>query len=345
MSALAPLVPLPYPDYNADRVDDDRDVEPVPEVNPVTPVRPVDSEENRPESEAPLPPTDAAVMSNTVRTLAAQHREADLANPTPTGSRMPPVSGDPLENAARIRNNLGVRGLIQSFANYDNSAARRRYDAGLNMFVRYGPPRDLGAESDPVARLRLSEYKDYIAFGVTEGVTPNRAYREAMAESIDRWLTGQGVFTPAMLRFASTDGFRFSPLTANARGALRASDVLARYDRAQTAAYLREMGALTPSDFLFYDPTGLGALALEARRDFLSFVQRILDQRRIDQRAAELQYAFDEENRIELDRLAALRQDELRRLEDAEGEINTYYGQLLQSVRQYNAGIISDGLS
>lgn len=340
MSAFQPFIDLPYPNYAAEAAAQPYEAGPVESVTPVSPVRPVEPEESRIADEYPTP-ADLSEISRAARERSeqayrnARQRRAEeqdrlLANRAPL-------------DANRIRNNQGIRELIQSFENYNNQAAVNRYNAFLGVFVRYGANYVDSGEEGAVANLRAQEnqyYEDQLA--VSDNVT--RANREGISQAIDRWFVGEGVFFPAMLNYTSSDGFRFTPLSAAARPALRAADVMSTYDRNRIANYLRELAGLTPRDFMFYDPTGLGALPLEQRRDFLRRVQETLDQERIEARAAELRYAFNQQNQIDIDLLGLEDREELERLRRDQEAINTYYGQLLASVHQYKAGIVSEAL-
>lgn len=355
MSALTPIVDVPAPNYAAEQAQQPYTPPPVEEVEAVSPVRAVESDEDRVPSEEPLipsvpPVTDAADISRAGMTHTEQEAADFLEG---TGAYPGTVSqrevDAPALDGVRILNNRGVRELISGFPRYDNAEAQRRYAARLAMFLRYNAVVGASGENSAVASLRAGENTAYAGLGMTassiaEAAEASRTRREEMAAAIERWLEGREVFTPDMLGFASEDGFRFSPLTDESRATLRAADVMASYDRNQIAAYLRETSTLTPNDFLFYDPTGLGQLALDERREFLAYVQRLLDEERIDARAAELQYELDQEEQLRVAEQDALDEQDRLALDRLRGDISSYYGQLLSSVKQYNAGIISGSL-
>lgn len=316
-----------------DELDPDR-VVPVEGVTAPVTVRGVEAPENRPPGEEIVVP-DAAEMSAASRALAE------------SGARQHENTFDPTAMAGRIRDNLAVRELILSFNNYDNAMARKSYENYLRLFVNIAPEAVETQAGDAVmAGIRSRENALYAALGfMPANLEPDTtAYRERMAIAIDGWFAGSGVFIPSMLDYSSSDGFRFTPLTAQSRAATRAADTLSSYERTRIAQYLREMARLTPNDFMFYDPTGLGALPLDQRRQFLERVDQLLDQEGIDQRAADLRYAIDENNRLRIDDLELLEEDERRRLEALEDSVNSYYAMLLASVRQYSAGVISANL-
>lgn len=336
MSALQPIVNVPYPNFPMDDELDPNRVVPVEGVTAPASVREVEAPENRPPGEEIIVP-DAAEMSAASIALSqsrARQQEDDTFDPTAM--------------ASRIRDNLSVRELILSFDNYDNAMARKSYENYLRLFVNIAPEAVETQAGDAVmADIRSRENALYAALGfMPANLEPDTtAYRERMALAIDSWFAGNGVFVPSMLDYSSSDGFRFTPLTAQSRAATRAADTLSSYERTRIAQYLREMARLTPNDFMFYDPTGLGALPLEQRRQFLERVDQLLDQEGIDQRAADLQYTLDENNRLRIDDMELLEEDERRRLEALEESINSYYAMLLASVQQYSAGVISASLA
>lgn len=334
MSAFQPYIDTSYPVYPAEEAAKPYEPGPVEAVSGAAPAQPVEPEEDRLSED-----NDAVALSNAARELA----DSRLQETAQTQNRA--STDNAALEAARIRNNLGIRELIQSFQNYNNSAALARYNNTLAMFVRYGSAAVSSGETDTVANLRAQENSAYQDLGIYYSDNVTRDNREGISQAIDRWFVGEGVFMPAMLHFTSSDGFRFTPMTGEARMALRAADVLASYERSRIAAYLREMAALTPEDFMFYDPTGLGSLGLEQRREFLARMDALLAEARIDARAAELTYAFNAENQLDLERLGLEEREEIARLDRLREEINTYYGMLRNSVRQYDADIISSSMS
>lgn len=335
-SALTPYVDLPFPNLAAEeaRLPHDPDA-PVSGVSATTRATPVESEEAR-------PPNDY-VTSPDIYELSRAARER-------TGLARTESAEDYLErtaaavDAARREDNLGIRELIRSFQDYDNAAARARYNNFLSTFARYGGGYVNVDEGNAVANLRAQEDERYMNLGISRAEADTRATREGMSGAIDRWFVGEGVFFPAMLQYNSSDGFMFTPVSSVALQALRSAEALATYERTRIAAYMREMAALTPEDFMFYDPTGLGALGLEQRREFLRRIDALLLQEQVDARAADLRYVFDERGRLVLEELG-LDDENLTRIEQLRQEINSYYGQLLFSVHNYKAGIISEGLA
>lgn len=331
MSTLQPIVDIPFPNFPMDEETAPDRVDPVPEVTATTTVRAVEAPENRVPGEEILFP-DTADLSPAGRRLAET-----AANDAASGF-------DAVANAESIRNNLGIRQLIASFDNYDNQAAQRRFARYLQLFASYAAtPAATGQNDATLAALREREDELYSALGFIPGnvSAASTPIEQRMAVAIDNWLRGSGVFLPSMLQYSSSDGFRFSPLTDASRASLRAAEALASYERTRVAQYLREMSALTPEDFVFYDPTGLGELPLQQRRQFLERMDQLLQQANIDARAADLRYAFDEEGRLRAEELGLRNEEEIRRLEVLEEVINSYYGMLAASVRQYRAGIIS----
>ncbi|MCD8349212.1 MAG: hypothetical protein LUC93_01190 [Planctomycetaceae bacterium] len=333
MSAINPIIPIPVPNIAAEDAARPHDPDaPVNAVSATGPARAVESEENRPPSEYQNAP-DAYDLSRAARAMAETSRPQEDAE----------READPLD-AVRIRDNRSIRELMQTFQNYNNSAAVSRFVSHLDGFIRYGAPYTDSGEPSVIANLRAQENAVYTSLGLSRNASRNLEVRESVAQAIDRWFAGSGVFSPEMLRYSSVDGFRFVPLSTPARATTRAAEVLSTYDRNRIAAYLREMALLTPQDFMFYDPTGLGALGLDDRRTFLAQVDELLRQQRIDARAAELRYIADEEERIRVETL----EDDDRiqtRLDELRDEINTYYGQLRYMVHQYKAGIISEALA
>lgn len=337
MSALQPVVYTSYSNYAVEEAERPYELPPVEPVEAAPPASAAESAETGYPGENAEP--DAVTLSN-----AAMNAMRNPDERARSAQRQTTAAGDVPAVAADLRNNLGIRDLLLSFAEYDNRAAAARYDSYLNMFANYGGASSVSGESDIVAGIRSQENDVYQNFGLSFSDQKTREGRERVSGAIDEWLAGTGVFSPFMLGSPSSDGFRFTPLTSASRASLRAADVLASYERTRVATYLREMSALTPRDFMFYDPTGLGALPLRQRREFLSRMDLLLQQARSDARAAELHYVFNAENAMDLDRLGLENNEEIARLERFRDEINTYYGQLLGSVRHYDAGIVSDAM-
>lgn len=341
MSASEPVVYPPFPIVTIDESAPPYETAPVEPVEAAAPARAVEGEEDRSPAET-LSGADAVAISATARTVAEAAKERSDVNVSlqATGEAF-----DPVEEAGNIRDNRGMRELLAGFADYDNSAAQARYADAFSVSATYGGAPAAADEGDGVAELRARENQVYYELGFFPAGDPDRAERGEMEKAIDEWLAGTGVFVPSMLGYPSSDGFRFAPLTEEARASLRAADVLSSYDRARIASYLREMAGLTPNDFMFYDPTGLGALPLDARREFLARVERLLEEAGAERRAAELRYSFDLQNRLELNRMDIDDEAERRRIEALEPQISGYYGALAQSLRQYSPGIISAALA
>ena len=353
MSTLVPNIYPPYPVVAAELAELPRETPPVEEVEAAGAVRAVESEEQR-TSDGALTEADALAISEMARTVAVA---AEARSDVNSSLQATADAFDPVLEGERIRNNRSIRELLASFADYDNSDAQARYASSLSVAGAYGAnsttvsattastSTSTADEGDGVEELREKENKVYYELGFYPAGDPDRAEREEMEKAVDRWLEGNGIFVPSMLAFPSSDGFRFTPLTENARAALRSADILSSYDRNRTAAYLREMAELTPNDFMFYDPTGLGALSLEERRDFLARVERLLEEAGAERRAAELQYAFDRQDRLDVNRMAIDDEAERIRIESLSEQISGYYGALMQSIRQYSAGVISSSLT
>lgn len=325
MSSFQPYIDTSYPDYAAEAAHAPYAPGPVGGVEDTASTRPVAPTEERPEAEMPVQ-NDELSLSNAAR---AMHSGATAVSSAAIGQ----VDLTTLQNT---HHNLGIRDLLQTFQTYDNQNAVNRYNHYLDMFTRYGVGGINSGENDPVANLRAQENHLYGNLGITGASGTN------VSGAVDRWLTGDGVFTPSMWGQSSSDGFTYTPLSDEAiAAALTAAEALASYERTRIAAYLRELAQLTPNDFAFSDPTGLGELALRERREFLAMMDELLTQARIDERAAELRYVFNAAGELLLEELGLVDQEELARLEQSRDQINTYYGELLASVQQYGAGIIS----
>lgn len=336
MSAIQPpfdlptpaMIPEPDPIYESN---------PVEKVEPTTPSRAAESNEQRPDDVQ----DEEVVLSAEGRTMFQEAMDARRAGTAPRDAVA--TESDILTNAS-LRNTPALRELLQSFRNYDNAQAIREYNSSLDMFTRYGAGEAAAGEPDAVSALRGFENDAYRYLGISYRGFTTREIRESIGLAIDRWFAGQGVFTPEMLRFPSSDGFRFSPLSQASRAALRAADVMAGYDRPRIATYLREMARLTPNDFMFYDPTGLDTLALQQRRDLMRRIDSMLREEQLDARAAELRFTATDDT-LALNEEAIADQALSQRIEDMMAQINTYYGQLTNSVRQYNAGVVSDAMT
>lgn len=332
MAALYPIFDIPYPNFAMEEALAPGRVRPVAEVTPVGAVRAVESREDRPEGDRTTG-GDAVEVSVASRDLASQ-----VAGQKVVEER------DSFLLARLSRENRAIRDLLASFSEYDNSAAQERFSKYLQLFVGLAPDSSAASRNERRGRdeVRARENGLYASLGFMPADITNEGgvMSQRIAVMIDAWLAGRGVFVPSMLGYGSSDGFRFIPFSGEARGALRAGEVLSSYERVRIAQYLREMARLTPEDFLFYDPTGLSELGLGERRSFLAEMGVYLEQARVDARAAELRYVFSEGGRLELAELG-LRGDEAKRLEAFREAINTYYGMLRASVRQYGAGILS----
>lgn len=341
MSAIQPPYEVPYP-IVTDATTPVYEPEPVTPVEPVTPSRAAESVTERPE-EATIP-EDMTVVSSEARDRFREAADRIRAGGT-TPENPVTVAAEAYAEAIENRNSRALRELLQTFQDYDNTRALERYNYYLNMFTRYGAGQAASEEQDAIANLRAAENGAYRDLGITFADNGTREAREGISRAIDRWFVGEGVFTPEMLRFSSSDGFRFTPLSESAQAALRSADVLASYERSRITTYLREMAALTPNDFLFYDPTGLESPTLQRRREFLERVDRMLAEQQLDIRAAELRYIENADGGLTLEALYAADAEELRRIQELSAQINTYYGQLINSVEQYDSGMISEMLA
>lgn len=267
------------------------EVEPVPEVTPARGARNIVPDGD--DTESTLTSADLADMvdiSAGARELSLEFRDAK-----------PPAEATDAA-VARMASGTGVRELLATLVRYDNGAAVRAYEGYLALFSHYGSPTELIQEELAILR---DEPVDKFAFrnlGVFTGGEADVEQRRAVAVAMDRWFEGQGVFKPEMLHFPSGLGFRLSPRSEAAHNARNASAVLATDNPAMIAAYLREMAHLTPGDFIIYDPTGLSALSLFQRRNFLANADAILTRAGIGVRAAELAYAFDADGAVVLTR-------------------------------------------
>lgn len=337
MSVIQPPYEVPYP-IVTDDVTPIYDPRPVAPVEPVAPARPVEGETERPDDATT--PQDVAIVSMEARNIL---QDAAVRNRTPENPVA--VAADAYEEALQNRSGVALRELLQSFRNYDNGRAQEDYNHYLNMFTRYGTGEAAAEESDAVSNLRAMENGAYREYGISYAGNASREIREGIGRAIDRWFRGEGVFMPEMLRFGSSDGFRFSPLSRQSQEASRAADIMASYDRSRIAQYLRELAGLTPNDFIFSDPTGLETLSLDRRRELLDRIDRMLLEQDLDIRAAELRYVQNADYTLSIDLANIADAEERQRLQDLTARINTYYGELMSSVEQYNAGVVSDAMA
>lgn len=341
MSAIQPPYEVPYPIIDeSERLEATRPVE---GVGAAAPARPVEAETERP---------DAVPSAADEISLSVEAR--DLIRDALTTSRargLSPGAYDSLSEidyliAREARDTPALRQLLASFQGYDNGKARSAYYNRLNAAAAYGGSYAAASREDnAVSGQRASGNAIYHSLGVTNAATATRAEREEMAHSIDRWLLGEGVFFPEMLYYASSDGFRFTPLSEAAQASLRAAEILASYELSRVLAYFREMAELAPNDFLFYDPTGPAGLALEQRREFFARVDALLAEAKIEERAAELRYTVNTDGTLAVATPEPGDEAERARIEELLAQINTYYGQLASSVEQYDAGIVSDTMA
>ncbi len=261
-----------------------------------------------PETAATQPAAAATPVNEIAATTpAAATTTAAAATQTSTADtfRITRPLGDPSSalDFLYTTNSRSVTELLSTFENYDNSQAVSQYNNYLNVFTRYTGSVADNIQENNEANMRAAENATYQYLGISHYGTVTRQVREGISNAIDRWYVGEGVFTPEMLNYSSGTGFRFSPVSPNAQQALLYRNVLSTYDRNQIAAYLREMARLTPFDFVFYDPTGLEALTLEQRREFLRLVDSLLADAEIQARAADLQYAFTDDGELDFDYL------------------------------------------
>ena len=317
------------------------EVEPVPPTSETTPARAVESTEER--DATGQESADMAQFSSTGRELAKevfQARMNRIANETAAARQ-----ADPAAAAREAVNNRSLRELLERFQNYDNTAARENFFRRLELYSAYGGgmPEPVQEEA-PDENVRSGEDLALASLGIPPEGLATREIREGVSQAIERWFRGEGVFMPQMLGNVSPDSFWFTPQSPAAEAAERAADVFATYDRTRIATYLRETALLTPHDFMFSDSTGLGALSLADRRDFLTQTDRFLNRIGTDLRAAELTYSFNPNgtlNLAEIERENRLTDEALRRLDEA---ANTYYAALSASVQQYGVQIVSSAL-
>ncbi len=371
MSSIHPYYDIAYPNHAAEQAHMPYSPPPVEQVRETATSRAGESSLRRPDPENS--PGDVAVLSESIR-LRAERQPSDNA-PAPVFLAADQVLAlDP----DATRRNRALQEFLRSLEIRNNRAALARYIAWLDLFTRYQMPipGNLPNPSDrdnPLAGLRYETPGNYIAppdtsvlqdqiieaqrlaylqrenayydyLGISRADNITMEMRENMAVNIDRWYLGEGVFMPQMLWYSDSSGFRFAPITPRAQEATRAPDVLASHSRPQIAGFLREMAGLTPFEFLFYDPTFLAELTLEARRQFLQRAQTALDQAGVRARAADLRYAFDREGMLLLDLLGLQRERDRLALDRFRADLSNYYGQLADSVRQYDEGIISGSL-
>ncbi|MCC8179854.1 MAG: hypothetical protein LIP23_02950, partial [Planctomycetes bacterium] len=122
-----------------------------------------------------------------------------------------------------------------------------------------------------------------------------------MIRAVADWLAGAGVFQPGRRNFPGSAGFRFTPLAPEAYEVYNAAEVLATDNRDLIANYLTRLANLTPLNFIFYDPTGLGPLSIIERREFITTADELLEEAEIEVRASELVYNFVDESTIDID--------------------------------------------
>lgn len=264
-----------------------------PEIEPVAPVSPArevgEVVADGDDTEASLTSSDMVDISAQARQLS---REARDAEPQPAEATDTAI--------VRLSEGTAVRELLETLANYDNAAAVRAYDRYLALFSRYGNADQLMREELAILRNEPTDEFAFRDLGIFTGDGASGEQRRAIAEAMDQWLAGQGVFKPEMIDFPSGLGFRISPRSEAAENARNASEVLATNEPARIAAYLREMAQLTPADFSIYDPTGLSALTLDQRRDFLASADALLSAAGLDVRAAEITYRFNADGTVDL---------------------------------------------
>ncbi len=377
MSSIFPYYDLSLPNHAAEQAEKPYTPPPVEQVQGTSPGRRSESPENRAASD--YSPLDAAVLSESARLRAERALEDNRAG-TVTGPGFLTAEQVLGLDPEATRQNLALQEFLRTLEPRDNRAAVARYLSWLEIFTRYQSPLNGGGntlppissnriaatlqydvpgnyqappdtsvlqdkliEAERLAYLsRENAYYDYLGLSRADNVT--REMRENMAVNIDRWYRGEGAFMPQMLWYSDQTGFRFTPVSPRAREATRVQDVLANHNRTQIAAYLRELAGVTPREFLYYDPTGLAELTLAARRDFLARVQTALVNAGVEARAADLRFAFDREEMLRLDLLGLQQERDRLALERYRADLSHYYGQLLDSVRQYGEGIISSSL-
>ncbi|MCC8189096.1 MAG: hypothetical protein LIP77_00485 [Planctomycetes bacterium] len=337
MAAIYQFYELPYANVAAEEMRRVEDVPPVAAVEATSAVQPV-----RPVGERVddgLDTSDGLAISYAARHLVENIRHVTGAGQSAASSRI-----DSHSLSAESRHSPALQELVAGFAGYNNDAAVRQYNYYLGMFTTYGTDQAVAEDVDALATVRSLENGVYGSMGIALAGEITREMREGIGAAIDRWIREEGVYMPGMLWYASSDGFRFTPLSRSAAATTRSADVMSTYDRIRIAAYLRELAQLTPNDFLFYDPTGLDLASLDDRREFLTRVDRLLAEERIDLLASEIHYGVDGEGSLDLQTLRELDREDQQRLEALRDQLNTYYGMLRNSVAQYQAGIISASL-
>lgn len=218
-----------------------------------------------------------------------------------------------------------VRELQEQFAHYDNRTAVANFRKYLSASAAYGGAGDLIRAAAAEVALRDGERAVEALVTAAGPEIPSAGERGLIGGAVDRWMTGAGVFLPQFSGYASSDGIQFAPFSAEAEAALRFAEVFATGERDHIAAYLLEMSQLAPSDFLFYDPTGLGTLIQQERRSFLNRIDELLAQlaeqsqppEGVQPRAAELRYAFDESGRLDFSLLGDREREVERYVRDA----------------------------
>ncbi len=373
MSSIHPYYDVTYPNHAAEQAEKPYSPPPVEQVQGTSPSRATASSENR-AAAADYSPGDAAVLSENDRLRAERAlRENIAARGFLSADQVLALDPD------ATRRNRALLEFLRSLQIRNNRPALARYIAWLDLFTRYQMPMNGNApntsdrdnpldtlqfdtpgnytappdtsvlqerilEAQRLAYLRRENaYYDYLGISRADNITMEM--RENMAVNIERWYLGEGVFMPQMLWYSDGNGFRFTPISPRAREATRIQDILASYNRTQIAGFLREMAIVTPLEFIFFDPTRLAILTLEARRQFLSRVQAALDQAGVETRAADLRYAFDREGMLLMDQLGLQRERDRLALDRFRADLSHYYGQLADSVRQYDEGIISGSLA
>lgn len=192
-----------------------------------------------------------------------------------------------------------LRELMAGFSQYDNTRAVQHYLTYVRTTAAYGNPSGLirfagvGMLPQDVFLYRQDGFRSLTNADA-------RAYYDARVREVDRWLRGQTVFRPELLDYPSSEGFRFIPGDDQAALVANARAVAADGDNARIANYLSILATLTPLAFLFYDPTGLGALPFVERQDFLAQVDEAVVPATPRIPAIELEYAFNPERELEL---------------------------------------------
>ncbi len=205
----------------------------------------------------------------------------------------------------------------ESFANYDNSAAKTEriaklmddYHNGTGSFVfdKYGLTQEtMKAFIKPENRV-----------GTMDGQYFTRGEMNiAKKNGMEDWYDGSGTFQWSYVNVRNEDGYIAIANTVKAQAAKSIWDNIDwNNSESKLNAHLSTT-SLTPKDFSYIDGTRLFGLQDGERADFLNIVDGLLSEAGIDVKASQLEYGFNADGRYDLSSIGLEPSDTQKQIQD-----------------------------